>query len=57
MYENEMNNMPLLTPQTTTTIYDNINEIRFKNRKSIKILYLNARSIKNKLDDLTYHIY
>lgn len=28
------------------------NELKFKNKDSLKILYLNARSIKNKVEDL-----
>lgn len=44
------------SPTTTTKLIDDINHIKFLNQNSLKILYLNARSIRNKIEDLLYII-
>lgn len=45
-----------LSPNCTTQIIDDIHKITFTDSKSLKILYLNSRSINNKIEDLAYII-
>lgn len=42
-------------PQATTTILNKITDLKFCEKTSLKIMYMNARSIKNKTDEL-YHL-
>lgn len=46
------NDIPHYHPTTTTQIHDDIHTIKFSSHETFKILYLNARSIKNKSEEI-----
>lgn len=48
------NNITTLRPNTTTHIHNDIYTINFTSANTLKILYMNARSIKNKHEELTH---
>lgn len=50
----ETNDIPHHSPLTTTQIHDDIHTIKFSSDETLKLLYLNARSIKNKLEEITF---
>lgn len=47
---------PTFHPQTKTEIIDNIHDVKFIEKDSLKIVYLNARSINNKQEEIDYII-
>lgn len=51
MNDTEYENLPF---QPTSYNYDSISDVTFYNQRSIKILYLNARSLINKTSDIKY---
>lgn len=51
-----MNNTLSNCPKTITEIHDTIYKVNFGTRNSLKLVYLNARSIKNKQDELAHII-
>lgn len=54
MHTNEINLIPDLCPNTQTKLHTDISTIQFNSYNTLKILYLNATSIKNKQEELTY---
>lgn len=54
MKHNDINSIPKIYPTTTSMVYDSIEDIRFNENTTLKILYMNARSIKNKLEELEF---
>lgn len=55
MHPYELNDdEPIHNPITITQIHDDIHKIKFNSLNTLKILYINARSVKNKLDEKTH---
>lgn len=48
--------MPIFHPKSTTNIVDNINDVKFTEKQSLKIVYLNARSLNKKQEEIDYII-
>lgn len=48
--------MPTIHPNSSTKILDDISEVKFSERHSLKIIYLNARSLNNKQEEIDYII-
>lgn len=44
----------MMSPITITQIHDDIHKIKFNSLNTLKILYMNARSVKNKLEEILY---
>lgn len=51
---NSNNIISTIDPQSTSYTHTNINQINLNDNKTIKILYMNARSISNKQEELQY---
>lgn len=52
MIHHDDDNMPNIHPKTKTNILDNIHDVKFTENSSLKIVYLNARSLNNKEEEI-----
>lgn len=56
MIHKNIHYLPTFHPKSTTKILDNISDVKFTEKHSLKIIYLNARSLNNKQEEIDYII-